>query len=155
MFRRLRVIELTKEPTKTIDEVRMFAKQRRKRGLEERLNVPRTVGYEVVVPLTSGAGRQVSNWFSSWKGCTHHRVLDAQGLTLRVSQAVPSGHYLAVPHAGYFPISPRTLRLAASHLLAKQEPYSSKKTYVPPKDPIVKIWNWKRSRSSLERLMAW
>ena len=56
MFRRLRVIELTKEPTKTIDEVRMFAKQRRKRGLEERLNVPRTVGYEVVVPLTSGAG---------------------------------------------------------------------------------------------------
>ena len=45
-------------------------------------------------------------------------------------QAVPSGHCHAVPHAGYFPISPRTLRLA--HLLARQEPYSSKKRYVPP-----------------------
>lgn len=80
----------------------------RERGVEERLDVPRTVGYEVVVSLMSGAGRQISNWLSELEGCTHHGVLDAQGLTLRVLQAAPSGHYPAVPHAGYFPISPST-----------------------------------------------
>jgi hypothetical protein len=72
-FRRLGVIELTREPTQTIDEVRMSAKQlfrlvwnivfiidslgEWERGLEEKLDVPRTVSHEVVVPLTtSGNG---------------------------------------------------------------------------------------------------
>jgi hypothetical protein len=44
--------------------------------------------------VTSGAGRMATD-FSSWKGSTHHGVLYAQRLTLRVLQAVPSGHYPA------------------------------------------------------------
>jgi hypothetical protein len=69
-------------------------------------------------------------------------VLDAWGLTLGVLQAVPSGNYSAVPHPVYFPISPRTLRLAALHLLARQEPYSSSmKTYIPNIHYILRFRN--------------
>lgn len=48
--------------------------------------MPRTVGYEVVVPLTSGAGRQVSNWFFKLERmysplCARRSRLDIEGLT--------------------------------------------------------------------------
>lgn len=116
--------------------------------------MPRTVGYEVVVPLMSGAGRKVSKCGFELERMYSPRCARRSWLDIEVLQAVPSGHYHADPHSSYLPISPRTLRLAAPHLLAMLEPYWSTKTYVPVKDEIVKMWNWKRSRSSWERLMV-
>jgi len=131
-------MELLKGPTETMDRVPYVCEAKKGRERRKKASTCRRERSDLrwLCPCRAELTERLAGKVLSWSGYTNHGVLDAHSLTLRVLQAVPSGYYLVIPHSSYFPISPRTLRFAALHLLAKKEPYSSKKTYAHPRIPL-------------------